>query len=455
MKRSNYLIMIIILILVAIGVTQTDSLGAQDNWDENSGSLSSILQESPYPPPNTPTPPPYPPPEPSPPPSPDCPPQIRWHSFDVDVEIVGLPIGEKATLSLQPVREDIVACLATRGVTLPEITLGNGDYHFQVQKFPDGDYYKLEVKALASHFRDLAGYLFQVNNGQIVRHPGFVFRFQLVPPSEQDIPSCREFEKSFIPPPANVATGDVDIPADTQRDACRAERIVDISTTPKQPERSCETVTSSTGYHYIGPKIDQDNQGVRGRNHVVNPGVEHSGTPQRFVTERVYADNGDRWMEAGWAEVSWRDDRQYIYQYDSINTTWVFFDEYVLSTGTPVETDVQYDPSSDMWKARYHLGDGYWRVLAMEDLGFDTAEHGYNRGEVYTADVVHPTLPKSSFDWGYLLFEGVWRLWDDRYSVQTTVKEDPPYQIEMISQFHRFDIHSPIVYIPLVLKNTP
>lgn len=452
MKRSSYLI-IILFVLVAVGITQTDSLLAQDNRYENSGYLSNILQEPPYPPPNTPTPPPYPPPEPSPPPSPDCPPQIRWHSFDVDVEIVGLPIGEKATLSLQPVREDIVACLATRGVTLPEITVGNGDYHFQVHKFPDGDYYKLEVKALASHFRDPAGYLFQVNNGQIVRHPGFVFRFRLVQPAKQDLPSCREFEKSFIPPPTDVAATTADKTADTQRDACRAEGIVDLSTPPKQPDKSGETDTSSAGYHYVGPMTDQDNQGVWGRNHVVDPGVDHSATAQRFVVERVYANDTswDRWMEAGWAEVSWRDDRQYIYQYDSINTTWIFFDEYVLTPGTSVETDVQYDPSRDMWKARYHLGDGYWRVLATEDLGFSTAERGYNRGEVYTADGVHPTLPNSSFDWGYLLIDGVWRLWNDRYL--TSISRDAPYQCDMIEEFHRFNIHSPSVFLPLILKD--
>lgn len=161
-------------------------------------------------------------------------------------------------------------------------------------------------------------------------------------------------------------------------------------------------------------------------------------------------------MEAGWAEVSWRDDQQYIYlmwQSDSVPYSWIFFDEYALAPGTTVETDVQYDPNLSMWKARYYLGGGYWRVLGTADLGFNIADRGYNRGEVYTADGVHPILPLSGFDKGYLLIDGVWRLWDDRYSAQTRVDADPPYQVDMISQFYRFNIYSPVVFIPLVLKN--
>jgi len=358
-------------------------------------------------------------------------------------------------LRLQPILGEIAACLAARGVTLPEMTFGNGRHRIQLQEIPDGAYFKLEVQAPPGYFRDPAGYLFQVQDGQIVRRPGFAFRFRLVPPAEQDLPPCREFEKRFTRPPLDRAPSSGDIPADTQKDACRAEGTVDVSTSPKQPEIPRETGVLDVGYHYAGPMTFQDNQGVWGRNHVVDPNVGHPGTAHRFVAERVYANDasGDHWMEAGWAEVWWRDDQQYIYEFDSVNDQWVFFDEYELAPGSAVETDVQYDPNLGMWKARYYLGGGYWRVLATMDLGFITADRGYNRGEVYTADGVHPILPLSGFDKGYLLIDGIWRLWDDQYSAQTRVDADPPYQVDMISQFYRFNIHSPIVFIPLVLKN--
>lgn len=413
--------------------------------------------QPPYPPPATPTLPPYPPPPtpaPSPTPSPACPPQIRWRPFEAEIEVEGLPGAERAMLRVQPVLEEISACLAARGVVLPEMAFGNGRHRLQLQEIPDGAYYKLEVQAPPSFFRDPAGYLFQVQDGQIVHRPGFAFRFRLVPPAEQDLPPCREFEKRFTPPSSEPALNVTDIPADTQKDACRAEGTVDISTPPKQPERPREMGTLSVGYHYVGPMTYQDNQGVWGRNTVVDPNVPHPGPAgARFVAERVYANDTswNRWMEAGWAEVSWRDDRQYIYEFDTVNNTWIFFDEYSLAPGSRVETDVQYDPNLGMWKARYHLGGGYWRVLMTADIGFTTASQGYNRGEVYTADGVHPILPLSGFDVGYLLINGVWRIWDPRYL--TDIARDAPYQCDMIEEYHRFNIHSPIVFIPLVLKD--
>jgi hypothetical protein len=342
--------------------------------------------------------------------------------------------------------------LSEREITLPTSSVCNGSHTLNITDVPDGSY-KLIVDTPSDYFREPAGYLFQVKDRQIVRHPGFVFRFQLVPPTEQDLPPCREFEKRFTPPSdSELDTGD--IPADTQKDACQAERTVDISTPPKQPERPHETEVLDVGYHYVGPVTFQDNQGVWGRNTVVDPNVPHPGPAgNRFVVERVYASNasGDLWIEAGWGEVSWRDDKQYIYEFDSVNDQWAFFDEYELAAGSAVETDVQYDPSQGTWKARYYLGDGYWRVLATENLGFALAERGFNRGEVYTADGVHLILPLSSFDKGYLLIDGVWRIWDTRYL--TDIARDTPYQCDMIVEYRRFNIYSPIVSIPLVLKN--
>lgn len=273
--------------------------------------------QPPYPPPATPTLPPYPPPPtpaPSPTPSVACPPQTRWGTFEADVEVEGLPGAARAMLRVRPILGEIAACLAARGITLPEMAFGNGRHRLQLQEIPDGAYYKLEVQALPSYFRDPAGYLFQVQDGQIVRRPGFVFRFRLVSPAEQDLPPCREFEK-FTPPPSDLAPGVGDIPADTQKDACRVEGTVDISTPPKQPERPRETGVLDAGYHYAGPMTTQDNQGGWGRNIVVDPNVPHPGPAgNRFVVERVYANDAswDHWIEAGWGEVSWRDDRQYM-----------------------------------------------------------------------------------------------------------------------------------------------
>ncbi len=73
---------------------------------------------------------------------------------------------------------------------------------------------------------------------------------------------------------------------------CRAERLIDVSSPPKQPERYEQDIgILDVGYHYAGPETSQDNQGVWGRNYVVDPSVRHSPGPTQFVVERVYAND--------------------------------------------------------------------------------------------------------------------------------------------------------------------
>ena len=277
--------------------------------------------QPPYPPPATPTLPPYPPPPtpaPSPAPSAACPPQTRWRPFEADVEVERLPGAERAMVRWQPVLEEVTACLVGRGMTLPEVSLGNGRHHFQLAEIPDGAYYQLEIQAPPSYFRDPAGYLFQVQDGQIVRRPGFVFRFRLVPPAEQDLPPCRE--PVAKPVPSDVRPLDLSSPI---RATCRAEVLRDISAPPKQSEQPAEG--QSIGYHYIGPEtIDVDNWGVWGRSLVVDPTVRHPAPGSEFVEELVYANiaGNVRWIEMGWGERSDLGDYQFLYEFDTVTNDW-------------------------------------------------------------------------------------------------------------------------------------
>jgi hypothetical protein len=62
---------------------------------------------------------------------------------------------------------------------------------------------------------------------------------------------------------------------------------------------------------------------------VVDPLLNQGVGYDQFVVERVYADNGSNWMEAGWTETSWFDDCQYIYTMDSNLPEFNIFEEYV------------------------------------------------------------------------------------------------------------------------------
>jgi hypothetical protein len=103
-----------------------------------------------------------------------------------------------------------------------------------------------------------------------------------------------------------------------------------------------------------------------------------------------------------------------------------------------------------MWKALYFLGGSSWAVLRQAELGFITADNGYNRGEAYTANEIHPVLPPSAFDKGYLRINGSWSVWDAGY--QTNEARDDPYEFDIITRYNRFIIYSPVIYLPLIAR---
>lgn len=379
--------------------------------------------------------------------------KVATVEISMDVIIEGLEGRDAVELQMIPDTDKTASSLQTLGVTLPKISLHNESRKVVTATIPVGTY-KLMVSAPDSYFREPQGYLFQIVEMGIVNYSGTSFHFKLSPPSDQDLPPCRDTMMIAGPSSPNP-TGDV--PLKERKIICRAERLIDVSIPPKQPEQPTESKSNGVlgaGYHYAGPHTFQENQGVWGRNYVVNAGVRHSLLgPAQFVVERVYANDStaSKWMEAGWAEHSLRGDQQYVYEFDSATDTWHFFDQYSLSVGSPVETEVTYVSSIGKWRALYHMGGGNWAVLAEESLGFTIADNGFSRGEVYTSDGTHPILPPSGFDLGYLLIGDVWRLWDTRYLSDKA--GDAPYQCEMIDQYYRFIIHSPVIFIPLVVKD--
>jgi hypothetical protein len=435
------LIIAIIVTLLAIFLSQTTT-------------SSQIYAQSAYPPPESSalSLPPYPYPAPGDvivKPSPIPTEKVILVQVSIDVTVEGLENRDSVELQMIADTDKTASKLQTLGINLPKISFQNESKKIATSAIPVGTY-KLMVFSPDTYFREPQGYLFQVTETGIVNHTGIPFLFKLIPPSAQDLLPCRDTMVKASPSSSDPVE---DIPFEEPKVICRAERLIDVSSPPKQPERPEEVNgVFGSGYHYAGPHTFQDNRGVWGRNYVVDPNVDHSGTSHRFVVERVYANDNtyNKWMEAGWAENWSRDDWQYIYEYDTATNTWHYFDQFTPLVGSPVETEVYYNLSINKWRALYHLGGSYWAVLAEESLGFTTADNGFNRGEVYTDDNIHPILPPSNFDLGYLLIGDVWRAWDTRYL--TFVDENQPYQCEMINQYYRFTIHSPLIFLPLVAR---
>lgn len=158
-----------------------------------------------------------------------CPSSVRWSTLTIEVKIEGLKGKHFAELQLLTDTSQTAACLSARGTKLPELRVRNGSRDITIADIPDGSY-KLIVDAPADYFREPRGYLFQVSGGQIVRYPGHSFHFRLTPPSDQDMPPCRNFA---IQPGASIHDSAAeDVPFEPQA-VCRAERLIDVSAPPK------------------------------------------------------------------------------------------------------------------------------------------------------------------------------------------------------------------------------
>lgn len=284
---------------------------------------------------------------------------------------------------------------------------------------------------------------------------GFIVN-QLIPSSAQTLPPCRIYETTnYSPDSISETSATMDIPREIQKEVCMAEGIFHLSSPRNQlrPIGIGDSYPLLGEYHYAGPKTStQNNRGVWGRNYVVDPNVIHDNNPTQFVAERVYADNGTSWIEAGWSEDSWKDEGQLIYVMETISHTNLYYPEYPIVSGSAVETEVYYNSDVGKWRALYYLGNNEWRILREVSLGFIEAENSYNQGEVYTANGIHPILPLSNFNTGMLLIDDVWRYWDTRYA--TDVWEYPPYECDMLTQYYLFNIYIPMkyTYIPIFVK---
>lgn len=241
---------------------------------------------------------------------------------------------------------------------------------------------------------------------------------------------------------ANVVDDDPvleDLPDDPDNILCQAERMISLSAPRRQPIPVEDGLGDplATGYHYFGPHTFQDSSGVRGRFTVVDPLVCDGGCGSMFALDHVYAqDPGapQRWMEAGWAEVEWQLSNRYVFEFDSADMTWNFFDQ--LSTGTQLSVRVR-NTTGNTWRSEREVG-GSWVLLREKDLGFSIARDAYNKGEVWTPSW-HPDFPSSTFNQGYLLISGIWRIWDTRYS--TVIMTTDTYDTHMSISYYYFCIH--------------
>lgn len=296
-------------------------------------------------------------------------------SIALDLQIEGLETNDSIQVELIPDTIQTANDITSLHSSLAPIQLSNGNQHINLENIPAGSY-KLVVSAPSEYFREPQGFLFRISEAQkIERTSELPLHFKLIPPSEQQIPPCRDYSKDSTQQ-QNTS------PNDISAKECLAERIVDLSGPHKAPTITSQNAPDASRYFYAHVHNTNTNWGVWGRMSVSDPEVLHGGDFHHIV-EHVYATlDYNKWIEAGWAEVSWRDNRQYIFQFDSTNQTWNFYDQYSIAKGDKVTVLVQNDGGT-YWKARLYRS-GVYNVLARVDVGFTSVPHSFNGFENYS-----------------------------------------------------------------------
>jgi len=336
----------------------------------------------------------------------------------MSITITGLEQGEEATLTISHegtvTAEDPLFVQTIKNNGEKSLTLDIGT------NLKDG-FYQLLLEAPEKYFRDPKGYFFAVSNSNIVNPRGNSVIFNLIPPSAQ-------MYKIYRGPTSTTSGNDIYM-SEVFRSLSAPERIIQGG-----------GAILSTGYHYFGPMTYQDNYGVWGRFDVVNPGVIHDGTKNQFAVDRVMARNdaGNKWIEIGWAEVSWQGDTRYMYEYDTYTSQW---DLDALPTGTTLEVLVELY-SGTSWGAFYKNSSGNLILMggAYKDIGLSIAERAENLGEVYTNYASHPSFDTATTDKSkiatslYTFYD-----WTDSYS--TYEWANSPYGATYTTKYTNFDIY--------------
>lgn len=209
---------------------------------------------------------------------------------------------------------------------------------------------------------------------------------------------------------------------------------------PVSPSLPLPKPTPKSGeYHFLGAKTSQGNDGIISQIQVTDPDVPRRSTNfyAAWIMEHRYGP--DIWIQVGWAEVGWRDDKQYVFAYDTEHNEWHFYDQYPISPSMWIEVSITYEWGTT-WAAWLWWG-SVWILLDEADVGFSSPEYADQFGEVYISKGRHFHVPDTSFYDTHLLVEGSWSLWDRKYPT-IEYNADRPYQTRWLNKYWNWYVHT-------------
>jgi hypothetical protein len=197
----------------------------------------------------------------------------------------------------------------------------------------------------------------------------------------------------------------------------------------------------SAGYHFLGGRTSQQNWGVYSKIKVTNAGVTHDGSTNQFYAAWVMLHQDvptQQWIQCGWAEVSWRDDKQYVFTYDTQHNVWQFYDQYALTIGSSYEFYINHQ-GGNTWRC-WLKWNGVWTTLTDASIGFAAATYADEFGEIYTAGGVHFSVPNTNFV-GSQIWTDTWHTWTTAYAT-AEYNSDTPYVTVWTTKYYDWYLHS-------------
>lgn len=209
---------------------------------------------------------------------------------------------------------------------------------------------------------------------------------------------------------------------------------------PARPRPPSPKPASKRGdYYFLGAKTSQSNVGIISKIQVTDPRVKRPTANffAAWIMEHRYGP--DRWIQVGWAEVGWRDDKQYVFAYDTEHNEWHFYDQYPISPSAWIQVSISYQGGTN-W-AVWLWWNAVWILLDEADVGFSSPEYADEFGEVYISKGRHFYIPDTSFYDSNLLVEGSWSPWDTSY-LTIEYNADPPYETHWLNRYWNWYVHT-------------
>lgn len=209
------------------------------------------------------------------------------------------------------------------------------------------------------------------------------------------------------------------------------------------PQPPYSAASESGDNRFLGAMTSQSTQGIWANIKVANPSV-HRGTSDFFVASvMVHQYDPNLWIQVGWAEAGWRDDKQYVFVYDTEWDQWIFYDQFSISPDDWITVAINTQGGTKWAAWLWNASIGIWILLQKANLGFSSAQYSSQFAEACANEGSEFYVPETSFFLTRILVAENWDIWDTKYPT-FEYNTDPPYDTHWQNKYWNWYMHGGI-----------